>query len=181
VTDSPEEDTRPGPESLGALAAQLADLRGSLRTLRAQVDKAGLDGALSLARRVAELGSAVVDLQDDGGPGGPAAPYWLDLDPDEYTGQLAALTEWVTAVLEPGYAAGLPRCWPAHLDAIWELSTLHAEWRRIYDRKRPDLAAALAWNDRWLPGVVKRLGESLRECSRSGCTKTRKVPNVRRI
>ena len=29
---------------------------------------------------------------------------------------------------------------------VWELSTVWAEWRRIYDRPGPELAGALEWH-----------------------------------
>jgi hypothetical protein len=52
---------------------------------------------------------------------------------------------------------------------VWELSTLREEWLRVYDRTYPDLAGALTWHDRWLPGVVARLTPLLLDC-RDGCT-----------
>ncbi len=44
-------------------------------------------------------------------------------------------------------------CWPRHVHAIWELSTLAAEWHRTYSGSRPDLVRALEFYDRWLPGT----------------------------
>ena len=51
----------------------------------------------------------------------------------------------------------LPDCWPRHIHAIWELSTLAAEWHRTYGGTRPDLARALEFYDRWLPGTMRRI------------------------
>lgn len=45
---------------------------------------------------------------------------------------------------------------PPHL-RIWELSTLAAEWHRTYGGNRPDLARALEFHDRWLPGTMRRI------------------------
>jgi hypothetical protein len=55
-------------------------------------------------------------------------------------------------------------CWTHHLHAIWELSTLAAEWHHTYGGTRPDLARALDFYDRWLPGTMRRI---------SGITRTR--------
>ena len=69
----------------------------------------------------------------------------------------------------PGYVARLPRCWAAHGEAVWELSTLAAEWGRIYaDEENRDLASALAWHDRFLPGVLARLAAAI-TCDETGC------------
>ena len=47
----------------------------------------------------------------------------------------------------------------------WELSTLAAEWHRIYGETRPDLARALEFYDRWLPGTMRRItGTSMPHC-----------------
>ena len=85
---------------------------------------------------------------------------------------LAELSEWVETFLRrhyPGYAARLPRCWASHPEAVWELSTLRAEWERIYsDEDNRDLQGALAWHDRWFPGVLGRLAASIK-CDESGC------------
>lgn len=61
-------------ESLGALAAQVADLRGQIRTLNERLDRAGLHADLNLAARFEELASIVADALDTATPRGPAAP-----------------------------------------------------------------------------------------------------------
>jgi len=48
-------------------------------------------------------------------------------------------------------------CWPRHIHAVWELSTLAAEWHRTYDGTRPDLARALEFYDRWLLNTMRRI------------------------
>ena len=55
-------------------------------------------------------------------------------------------------------------CWPRHIHAIWELSTLAAEWHRTYGGTRPDLARALEFYDRWLPGTMRRITGITRTC-----------------
>ena len=105
----------------------------------------------------------------------PPAPWWVV---DEATGRelLAALREWVDQFLRrhyPGYLARLPQCWPNHGEAIWELSTICAEWERIYaDENNRDLAGALTWHDRYLPDVISRLAASI-NCDETGCRMTR--------
>ena len=59
---------------------------------------------------------------------GAAAPYWIGLDRDTYGTQLADLRRWADTVLRQHYGGyELPDCWPRHIHAIWELSTLAAE------------------------------------------------------
>jgi hypothetical protein len=55
-------------------------------------------------------------------------------------------------------------CWPRHVHAIWELSTLAAEWHRTYGGTRPDLARALEFYDRWLPGTMRRITAITSKC-----------------
>ena len=46
---------------------------------------------------------------------------------------------------------------PHHIHAVWELSTLAAEWHQTYNSSHPDLARALEFYDRWLPGTMRRI------------------------
>jgi hypothetical protein len=151
--------------ALPALAAQVADLRGTVTVLKARMDAAGVSGSARLHEQVAELSRIVAGLCGEGTPSRPAAPSWAGLDPEARAARLAALAAWVDGFLIPNYRPeGLRSCWAAHMAAVWELSTLHAEWERIYDRKHPELAGALTWHDRWLPGAVSRLEKILKDC-----------------
>jgi hypothetical protein len=160
-----------GPEhdSLAALAAQLADLRGKVVYIQSRLDRAGLTGDLDLPAKVDALAQAVAALTAAVPEPRHTAPYWLGLAPDGHAARLAELDSWVREVLVMNYPGSVQPCWAAHPPAVWELSTLREEWLRVYDRTYPDLAGALAWHDRWLPGVAARLGPLLRDC-RGGCT-----------
>jgi len=69
------------------------------------------------------------------------------------------------AVLRQHYGGyELRDCWPSHIHAIWELSTLAAAWHHAYGGQRPDLARALEFHDRWLPGTVRRIAHITRTC-----------------
>ena len=59
----------------------------------------------------------------------------------------------------------LPACWANHPHAIWELSTLAAEWHRTYSGSRPSLDRALEFHDRWLPGTMRRIADITRRCN----------------
>jgi hypothetical protein len=99
-------------------------------------------------------------------PRGPAAPCWIGLDAARYTTQLAELRQWADTVLHREYDGyQLRTCWPNHPHAIWELSTLAAEWHRTYSRNRPDLDRALEFHDRWLPGTMRRIADITRRCN----------------
>jgi len=73
--------------------------------------------------------------------------------------------------------ARLRPCWPNHPEAVWELSTLMAEWERVYgDPDNRDLAGALWWHERWLPGVIARLDKAI-TCDEAGCRRLTRRPS----
>jgi hypothetical protein len=156
-------------ESLAALAGQLADLRGQVRAINERLDQAGLRAGLNLADRLEDLAQIVADALDAAAPRGPATPYWIGLDRDTYHARLAELRQWAETVLRQHYGGyELRDCWPGHIHAVWELSTLAAEWHRTYSGTRPDLARALEFYDRWLPGTMRRItgitGKCMPQC-----------------
>jgi hypothetical protein len=152
-------------ESLAALAAQIADLRGQIQAINARLDQAGLDTSLNLAARFDELAQTVTDALEAAAPRGPAAPCWIGLDPDAYARRLVDLRRWADAVIGQHYNGyELSGCWPRHIHVIWELSTLAAEWHHIYGGPRPDLARALEFYDRWLPNTMRRITGITRQC-----------------
>jgi hypothetical protein len=67
------------------------------------------------------------------------------------------LRHWADTVLREDYGGyELRDCWPRHIHAVWELSTLAAEWHRTYSGSHPDLTRALEFYDRWLPNTMHR-------------------------
>jgi hypothetical protein len=151
-------------ESLAALAVQVAALRGQIHAINARLDHAGLHDGIDLAARFEDLAQTVADALDTG-PRGPAASYWIGLDRDTYHARLTDLQRWADTVLRQHYGGyELPGCWPRHIHAIWELSTLAAEWHRTYSARRPDLARALEFYDRWLPNTMRRIAGITRNC-----------------
>jgi len=168
MTTDPPADPSPGAlgESLAALAAQVADLRGQVHVLNERLDRAGLHADLNLAARFEELARTVAGALAAAAPRGPAAPYWIGLDRDTYDAQLADLRRWADVVLRQQYGGyELRECWPRHTHVIWELSTLAAEWHHTYRAPRPDLARALEFHDRWLPGTMRRISDITRPCT----------------
>ena len=152
-------------ESLAALAVQVAALRGQIAQINRRLDQAGLRGDLDLAARFEELAQTVADALDAAAPRGPAAPSWIGLDRPAYTAQLAELRRWADTVLRQHYGGyELRECWPRHIHAVWELSTLAAAWHHAYGGQRPDLARALEFHDRWLPGTMRRIAHITRTC-----------------
>ena len=140
------------------MAAQVADLRSQIRALNERLDQAGLHAGLNLATRFEELAGTVANALVSASARGPAAPYWIGLDRDIYHAQLTGLQRWADTVLRQQYGSyELRDCWARHIHAIWELSTLAAEWHRTYAGTRPDLARALEFYDRWLPGTMRRI------------------------
>ena len=169
MTTDPPADPSPRAlgESLAALAAQLADLRSQIGALNERLDQAGLYAGLNLAARFEELVGTVAGALDAAVPRGPAAPSWIGLDRDTYTARLTDLQRWADTVLRQHYGGyPLPECWPRHIHAVWELSTLSAEWHRTYTGPGPgpDLARAQEFYDRWLPGTMRRITDITRGC-----------------
>jgi len=152
-------------ESLAALAAQVGDLRGQITLISQRLDRAGLRSDLDLAARFEELARTVADALDAAAPRGPAAPCWIGLDRQAFAAQLAELRRWADTVLRQHYSGyELRDCWPSHIHAIWELSTLAAACHHAYGGQRPDLARALEFHDRWLPGTMRRIAAITRGC-----------------
>ena len=167
MTTDPPADPSPRAlgESLAALAAQVADLRSQIGALNERLDQAGLRIGLDLAARFEDLAQTVAGTLEVAAPRGPAAPIWIGLDRDTYHARLADLRRWADTVLRPHYGGyQLPECWSRHIHAVWELSTLAAEWHRTYAGTRPDLARALEFYDRWLPGTMRRITDITRGC-----------------
>jgi hypothetical protein len=161
-------------ESLAALAVQVAALRGQVALISQRLDRAGLRGDLDFAARFEELARTVADALDAAAPHGPAAPSWIDLDRQAYTAQLAELQRWADTVLSRHYSGyELRDCWPSHIHAVWELSTLAAAWHHAYGGQRPDLARALEFYDRWLPGTMRRVAAITRTCVPECATRRR--------
>ena len=152
-------------ESLAALAVQVAALRGQIAMNNQRLDQAGLRGDLDLAARFEALAQTVADALDAAAPRGPAAPFWIGLDPQAHGVQLAELRQWADTVLRRHYSGyELRDCWPGHIHAVWELSTLAAAWHHVYGGQRPDLGRALEFYDRWLPGTMRRIDGMTRGC-----------------
>jgi len=152
-------------ESLAALAAQVADLRGQVRNINERLDQAGLRAGLDLAARFEDLAQTVADALEAAAPRGPAAPFWIGVDRDAYHARLADLQQWADTMLRQHYGGyELADCWPRHIHVVWELSTLAAEWHRTYSGGRSDLARALEFYDRWLPNTMRRITGMTRGC-----------------
>ncbi len=152
-------------ESLAALAAQVADLRSQVALISQRLDRAGIRGDVDLTARFEELAETVATALDAVAPRGPAAPSWIGLDHYTYRARLAELRLWADTLLRQHYGGyELRDCWPRHIHAVWELSTLAAEWHRTYSGGRPDLARALEFYDRWLPGTMRRISAITGQC-----------------
>jgi hypothetical protein len=161
-------------KSLAALAIQVGTLRGQIAQVNQRLDRAGLSGDLDLTARFEDLAQTVADALDSAAPSGPAAPYWIGLNRHSYVTQLAELRQWADTVLRTQYGGyELRDCWPSHIHAVWELSTLAAAWHHAYGGQRPDLARALEFYDRWLPGTMRRIAAITRTCVPDCATRRR--------
>ena len=156
-----------------ALAAQIATVRGQVAALKTRLDNDVIGKQLvalaeikRLRSQVTELAHVAAETRDSDRQHGPAASYWIGRDRAEYAAQLAELRQWADTVLRREYGGyQLAACWENHPHAIWELSTLAAEWHRTYSSNRPSLDRALEFHDRWLPGTMRRVAEITRRCN----------------
>jgi hypothetical protein len=171
------------PDPIAALAAQLDELRGQLARytgetghLRVRMNE-DAGQVVMLRLEIKQLGEKIEAAIARRDAGEPQAPSLLGLSKEEYRAWLAKLRAWVDRVglgQYPGYFERLPACWPNHLEAVTELSNVMTEWTRIFgDPDNRDLAAALIWHDRWLPGVLSRLAGVIK-CDPTGCQRIRK-------
>ncbi len=54
-----------------------------------------------------------------------------------------------------------------------ELHNVMTEFTRIYRRENPPLADAMLLYDRWLPGMLRRCAEVMKNCGPAGCFRHR--------
>ena len=164
------------PDPLAQLRQTLADAHVLLAAHRAQLDKlkrrlddAGINEGSDLVARFDKLAQTVADALDAASPAGPASPNWDQLKGADRAAALGLLRKWVHRVLIPGYvvrgAFTLADCWERHEQALWELGALHTQWRKIYERPKPPAGLALEWNDRWVPGVMRRIDDATGGCN----------------
>ena len=172
------------PDPLAALAAQVEELRGQLARSQGDIGhlrerlEAGSSQTAMLRLDVKQSRDELAEAIGKRRLKPPPAPWWR-VTRDEGEAMLADLREWVETFLRPhypDYTTRLPACWANHFEAVWELSTLRAEWQRIYDDEdNRDLRGALNWHDRLLPGVLDRLATAIR-CDEAGCRIARRPP-----
>jgi hypothetical protein len=175
VTSSPAEGGHHA--ALALLAARLSELAGRVDDVVARLEmaEAGIRGqaqtvaeAASLAQEVTRLSQAVTGRADGEGQRDPLAHprVWAALDDAAYVEALRDLARWVAEILLPGYPQVGPLlapCWPAHPAVVAELDWLYWDWlgwTGTVGRSRD----AADWHDRWLPGVLARIGPELAAC-----------------
>jgi len=165
------------PDPVAALSAQLDELRGQWARSQGEIGvlrerlEASTGQSMLLLVEVKHLREELAESIEKRRLKPPPAPWW-HVGREEREAMLAGLREWVEAFLRPNYPEYLtrvPPCWPSHWAAIWELSTIRAEWIRVYgDEENADLQGALAWHDRWLPDALGRLAAAVK-CDETGC------------
>jgi hypothetical protein len=176
------------PDPVAELAAQLDELRrqlavytGETGVLRERQERDS-GQVLMLLLKTKQLGKQLGEATARRQAADPPAPCWVGLREEEHAARLAEVSAWVehvACVQWPGYLARLAPCWANHQEAVWELSNLMTEWARIYgDPDNRPLQDALAFFERWLPGVLSRLSAAIR-CDVAGCQLTARRPSQR--
>ena len=174
-----------GPDPTTALAAQLEELRGQLARYTGETGRlpawleADSGQVLMLRHEIRKPGQKITTVIASRGADEPPAPYWIGLSREEFAaefGELRPSVDRVARVQWPGYMARIAPCWANHPEAVWELSNLMTEWSRIYgDPENRPLQDALWFYERWLPGVLSRIGQAVK-CDVAGCRLTRTSP-----
>jgi hypothetical protein len=105
-----------------------------------------------------DLRAAVQRLQ---GPsqGGVTAVAWQLLDGSGAEAVWRRLADWV-GWLRGRYplARQIPACWWRHPELVEELTALWLAWREAYTERSVPATASMDWHDRWLPGLLRRIG-----------------------
>lgn len=172
MTDMPQgRDTSP---SVAALAVQINTLRRDIESLSAKVDvltrtqhaqASQSEEIRELHNQVERVLAALSDEDEDR----QATWFWLTMSEQEREARFSELHDWAETVLRvqyPDYLAEHVRpCWPNHPEARWELAWLYHLWSRAYLASHPDPRDAADWHDRWMPGVIRRIGQAMRRCA----------------
>lgn len=166
--------------TLALLATKLSDLGERVGELAARVQtaEAAITGqaqtvaeAASLAREVTRLSEAVTGQDQPAAgefpPVHPRRPVWAAMSDADYADALRDLARWVAEILLTRYPHArvvVPPCWPAHRAAVEELDWLYWDWTGWALGRDGRSRDAADWHDRWLPGVLARIGPHLDAC-----------------
>ena len=158
--------------AVAALAVQLAALKGNLGQARQDLETARRE----LAARIDTL-SRQLAAQPARDPKRPPATCWPNLDADAKTDAMSELAQWVDVMRQwhPSYFAAVADCWASHPEVVIELHNLMTEYTRIYRTNHPPLADALLLYDRWLPAMLRRCGQVMKDCGPAGCVLKRQL------
>jgi hypothetical protein len=146
----------------------LAEQVGGLRTRLEEVwvlnpdDETQRQGLIvELSDVVSRLAGQVEALLADPPAQRYRVPCWSEMTAEEAAVAWNDLVTWVRGVLLVTYpvANELPACWYRHQVAVEELSWLRQTWRAAYLIPSAPPKDAGDWHDRWLPGVLQRLGK----------------------
>jgi hypothetical protein len=147
-------------------------LSAELSKLSARVDEIvqGIDGEFSTVKgHFAELADAIEALAEGEKERRPRARWWPDLDEQAAKEAWETLLTWVRddlAARNPEYFRKLRPCWYRHTSVVDELTALHVTWANAYRNPRATAAAAAEWQDRWLPGAMRRTADTLASCNK---------------
>jgi hypothetical protein len=173
--------TEPPDTAVAALAVQLAALKGNLGHAREDLETTRRELAARIDTLTSQLAAqAGGGLAQEVGPAGeprPTATCWPNLDADAKTAAMAELAQWVDVMRQwhQSYFAAVADCWAAHPEVVIELHNLMTEYTRIYRTKHPPLADALLLYDRWLPGMLRRCSQVMKDCGPAGCVLKRQL------
>jgi hypothetical protein len=162
--------TQTSDSAAAALAVQLAALKGTLGQAREDLEAAKRD----LAARIDQI-AADLAAQAERDPKGPPATCWPALDADAKKTAMPLLAEWVGLMRKwhPSYFEHVADCWASHPEVVIELHNVMTEFTRIYRSKHPPLADAMLLYDHWLPGMLRRCGQVMKNCGPAGCANDR--------
>jgi hypothetical protein len=158
---------------LSQMGERVGELAGRVQTAEAAIrgQAETVAEAASLAREVTRLSEAIAGQDQPAAgefpPVHPRRPVWAAMSDADYADALRDLARWVAEILLARYPHAqvvVPPCWPAHRAAVEELDWLYWDWTGWALGRDGRSRDAADWHDRWLPGVLARIGPHLDAC-----------------
>lgn len=158
---------------LSQMGERVGELAGRVQTAEAAIrgQAETVAEAASLAREVTRLSEAIAGQAEPAAgefpPVHPRRPVWAAMSDADYADALRDLARWVAEILLVRYPHArvvVPPCWPAHRAAVEELDWLYWDWTGWALGRDGRSRDAADWHDRWLPGVLARIGPHLDAC-----------------
>ena len=143
------------------LERQLINQAALISRLRHDLDRLAHEATDTVADLISRIETLEAEPPRTNGDA-PTAAWWRDLGPHGTEELWHRPTDWV-AYLRSRYprARKIPACRAEHPELVEDLTALWLAWQHAYQDPDAPLTAAADWHDRWLPGVLYRMGHGV--------------------